>query len=248
MGSGDDIVVVFDIPGKDGQTWSHHVLRILYSLHYKDIPYSIEGVQYPDIISTFTPTALEPKDDPIEPYEIPVLKVQTAAGKTQYYMEPRNILQALEELKPEPSLLVTSPRSVEFTSRLAPAIRPILQTVVGRVPDILAERSIAAFAAKRKARWGKSVEQWTAEHPSSEALAAAEPGFRALGEWLEEQPGPFVNGDKPGYADFTLASILGYAKAVGLTDVFEAVLDMHPAIEKLYSAVGQTQLNNTQWP
>lgn len=240
-------IVIFDTPGKDHKTWSHHVLRMLYSLHYKGIPYSIEGIQYPDIVSTFAPTTLEPKDDPLEPYEIPVLEIQTTSGPTQYYMEPLKIIRALEEIKPEPSLLATSPRSLEFTSRFGPAIRPIIQTTVGRVPDILPERSVESFSQKRKARWGKSVEQWVEEHPSSEALAIAEPRLKELGDWIEETSGPFVNGDKPGYVDFTLASILGFVKAVGLTDVFEAVLGTHPAIRRLHDAVGQTQLGNAHW-
>jgi|SRR3569833_563264 len=247
MGPESSTVVVFDIPGKDGKTWSHHVLKILYSLHYKEIPYSIEGVQYPDIVSTFAPTTLEPKDDPLEPYEIPVLKVRMAAGATQYYMEPANILQALEEMKPDPPLLYTSPRSLEFRSYFGPAIRPIIQTAVGHVPDILAGRSIEAFSQKRKARWGKPLEQWVKEHPSLDALAIAEPKFRELGDWIEGIPGPFVNGDKPGYSDFTLASNLGFVKAVGLTHVFEAVLGMHPAIRRLHNAVEQTQLGNPHW-
>ena len=91
------------------------------------------------------------------------------------------------------------------------------------------------------------MEQWVEEHPSSEALAIAEPRFKELGDWIEETPGPFVNGDKPGYVDFTLAGNLGFVKAVGLTDVFEAVLGMHPAIRRLHDAVGQTQLGNVHW-
>jgi len=247
MDSESNTIVIFDTPGKDDKTWSHHVLRILYCLHYKRIPYSIENIQYPDIIPTFAQTPLKPKDDPLEPYEIPVLKVRTASGATQYYMEPLNIIQALEEMKPEPSLLATSPRSIEFKSYLGPAVRAIIQTTAGRVPGILPERSIERFAHQRRARWGVSVEQWVEEHPSWEALTIAEPGLKELGKWLETTPGPFVNGDRPGYADFTLVSILEFVRAVGLTNVFEAVLGMHPAIKRLHDAVGQTQQENSQW-
>ncbi|KAK0732134.1 hypothetical protein B0H67DRAFT_679622 [Lasiosphaeris hirsuta] len=247
MDSESNTVVIFNTPNKDDTTWSHHVLRILYCLHYKGIPYSIENIQYPDIIPTFAQTTLKPKDDPLEPYEIPVLKVRTASGATQYYMEPPNIIQALEKMKPEPSLLATSPRSVEFKSYLGPAVRPIIQTTAGRVLGILPERSIERFVYQRRARWGISVEQWVEEHPSLEALTIAEPRLKELGEWIETTPGPFVNGDKPGYADFTLVSILEFVRAVGLTDVFEAVLGIHPAIKRLHDAVGQTQQGNSQW-
>ncbi|KAH8884178.1 hypothetical protein GQ53DRAFT_405795 [Thozetella sp. PMI_491] len=246
MASESDNVVIFDTPSRDGETWSHHVLRILFSLHYKGIPYSIEGIEYPDIVSTFEPTTLEPKDDPIEPYEIPVLKFQTSTGTPEYRMSTLGIIQALEDMKPEPSLLYTSPRSVEYRSRFGPAFAPILQLVVGHVPNVLSERSAEAFAQKRKNRWGKSVEQWIAEHPTREGLAVADPLIKEFGDWLELTPGPFVNGDQPGYADFTFASFLAFAKAIGRTDVFETVLGMHPAVERLYDAVRLTQLENVR--
>jgi glutathione S-transferase len=244
MPSKDITTVIFDTPSRDNKIWSHHVLRILYSVHYKGLPYSIESIEYPDIISTFAQTALEPKDDPVEPYEIPVLQVRTSSDITQYYMNMAKIIQTLEDAKPEPSLLYASPRSVEFRSRFAPAFAPIIQLVVGHVPKVLSERSATFFCQKRKARWGKSVEQWIAEHPIKDGLAAAEPGIKELGDWLELTAGPFVNGDQPGYADFTIASILGFMRAVGLTDAFEMVLAMHKAVKRLYDGVKLTQLGN----
>lgn len=246
MTSDNDIVVVFDTPSRDGKTWSHHVLRILFSLHYKGIPYSIEDIEYPDIVSTFEPTTLEPKGDPIEPYEIPVLKFQGPSSSPQYQMLTSSIIQALEDLKPEPSLFYTSPRSVDFRIRFWPALVPIVQLAVGHVPNILSERSAEFFAQKRRNRWGKSLEQWIAEHPAKEAFAAAEPRLQELGDWIEGTPGPFIDGDQPGYADFTIVSILGFVKAIGLQDVFEEVLGMHPALERLYDAVKLTQVGNVR--
>ncbi|KAM0247754.1 hypothetical protein ACHAQJ_009715 [Trichoderma viride] len=244
MASENNAVLIFDNPSKEGKIWSHHVLRILFSIHYKGIPYSFKGIEYPDIVSTFAPTTLEPKDDLIEPYEIPVLKFQTSTGFVGYEMKPSKIIQTLEELKPEPSLLFDTPRCAEYRKRFGPAFAPILQLTVGHVPRILSERSTMAFCEKRKLRWGKSVEQWIAEHPIQEGLALAEPRLRELGDWLETVPGPFVDGDSPGYADFTVASLLAFVKAVGLSDVFEAVLGFHPAIRGLYEAVGVTQTGN----
>lgn len=77
-----------------------------------------------------------------------------------------------------------------------------------------------------------------------DGLAVAEPRLREFGDWLEAVPGPFVNGDGPGYADFTVASLLAFVKAVGLSDVFETVLGFHPAIRGLYDAVKLTQAGN----
>ena len=244
MDSDNDTVVFFDTPSRDGKIWSHHVLRILFAAHYKGIPFSIESIEYPDIVDTFSRTTLIPKDDPIEPYEIPVLKIQGSTGSPQYYMDTLSIIGALEDMKSEPPLLYASPRSVEFRARFGPAFAPIIQLTVGHVPSILSARSAEGFRQKRKNRWGKTVEEWIAEHPPSEGVAKAEPRLKELGDWLDQTPGPFVNGDQPGYADFTIASFIGFAKAVGLTDVCEQVLRAHPAIDRLYSAVKLSQLGN----
>ncbi|KAL7898941.1 hypothetical protein HDV63DRAFT_81091 [Trichoderma sp. SZMC 28014] len=244
MASESDTLVIFDNLSKEGKIWSHHVLRVLFSLHYKGIPYSFKEIEYPDIVPTFARTALEPTEDPIEPYEIPVLRLQTSAGPIRHEMKVTKIIQTLEEMKPEPSLRYDTPRSVEYRSRFGPAFSPILQLTVGFVPRILSEHSVVAFCEKRELRWGISVEQWVEEHPIQEGLAIAEPRLKELGDWLEAVPGPFIDGDSPSYADFTVASLLAFVKAVGLSDVFEAVLGFHPAIRRLYDAVGLTQRGN----
>lgn len=237
-------VVVFDTPSKDGTTWSHHVLRILFSLHHMRIPYSIENVEYPDIVSTFASTTLEPKDSSIEPYEIPVLKIQPHAGNPRYYMGTLQIIEALETVSPEYPLLYTSSRSAEFRSRFGPAFAPILQAVVGHVPNVLSERSVKSFAQKRHDTWGKPIEQWIAEHPMQEAVATAKPRLKDFGDWLHLTPGPFVNGDQVSYADFTLASMLAFTTAVGYSNITRAVLGMHQSIQILYDAIILTQSRN----
>jgi glutathione S-transferase len=244
MATRNTSIVIYDNPSKDGKTWSHHVLRILFSLHYKKLPYTVDGIEYPDIVSAFAGTSLQPKDDPLERYEIPVIKYLAADGTTQYRMETVPIVEALEELDSESPLFYSSPRSVEFRSLSGPAFAPIIQATAGHVPEILSERSASNFREKRSSRWGKSVEQWNEEHPGAEALAKAEPRLRALGEWLEQTQGPFVHGERPSYADFTVASILGFVKAVGQNDLYEAALAVHPAIERLYEAVKETQQGN----
>jgi glutathione S-transferase len=244
MATGNEAIVVYDNPSKDGKTWSHHVLRILFSIHYKKLPYEMEGIEYPDVISTFAETELRPKDDPLEPYEIPVIKFHAPDGSTQYRMENMPIIEALEELQPEAPLLYSSARSAEYRRISNPALAPLLQATVGHVPSVLSKRSADAFLEKRKSRWGKSVEQWVEEHPATEALAKAEPRLKELGDWLEQTGGPFVHGENPSYADFTLVSILGFVRSAGQLELFKAAMAVHPAIAKLYEAVKVTQQGN----
>lgn len=240
-----DTIQIFIIPRKDGMTWSHHEVRILYSLQHKQIPYTVKHVEYPDIEPTFAPTTLEPKSDPLEPYEIPVLVAQPRSGDARYYMGALDIIQALEELQPEHPLLYDTPRSAEFRSRFGPALAPVLQAVAGHVAGILSERSAVAFAEKRRKRWGRTVEQWAAEHPMSDALLAAKPRLEELGDWLQLGPGPFVHGDQPSYADFTIVSVLEFARAVGFAEAVEAVVGMHPSLKILYEAVMAKQVANS---
>lgn len=243
-----DDVVVYDTLSNKGTMWSHHLLRVVLALDYKQIPYSIKSIQYPDFVSTFAATPLQPKADPIEPYETPVLEVHDAdaEGGSRFYMGTTDILGALEAMQPERPLLYASPRSVEFRSLFGPAFAPILQSVVGHVPQILPQASVQAFTKKRADRWGKTVEQWIIEHPTDEALAKASNGLRAVGDWLELTPGPFVHGDAPSYADFTAVSVLLFVKEVGFPDLMQAVLRLHPALERLFCAVEEMQPEHTE--
>lgn len=242
-----EAVVLYDTLSNKGTMWSHHLLRVVLALDYKQIPYSIKSIQYPDFVSTFSATPLQPKADPIEPYETPVLEVRDAdaEGGSRFYMGTADILQAVEAIQPEQPLLYSSPRSVEFRSLFGPAFAPILQSVVGHVPQILPQESVQAFEKKRGDRWGKTVEQWIVEHPTDEALAKASNGLKTIGDWLELTPGPFIHGGAPSYADFTVVSVLLFVKEVGFPEVMQAVLQLHPALEKLFRGVEAMQPEDT---
>ncbi|KAH8896066.1 hypothetical protein GQ53DRAFT_804166, partial [Thozetella sp. PMI_491] len=181
------------------------------------------NVKYPDLDSSFDPTSLKPKDDPIKRYEIPVIKFQAPAGTTRYLIDPIEIVGTLNDIKPKLPLLYDSPPSVY---------------------NILSERSAELFAQKRKSRWGKSINQWIAKHPIDTGLVVAEPRIKALGDWPESTTGSFINGKQKSYADFTVASLIGFTKGAGASDITEKVLAMHPVIGRLYDAVKLTQLRN----
>ncbi|CAK7218902.1 hypothetical protein SEUCBS140593_003711 [Sporothrix eucalyptigena] len=230
---------VYDTLGHDGQIWSHHTLRILYALHRKDLSYTTQSVDYPDIESTFAPTSLPAKDDPVEPYEMPVLRFRTDGAEDLYLMDPALIIAKLDELVPDPPLRFASPRAVEARAIFGPAFAPLLQIAVGRVPTVLSERSKQGFLAKRKARWGKSLEEWVAERPQNFLLATAETRLTLFGRWLEEgNQGPFVEGSEPGYSDMTVVSILEFARRVGASEAFEAGM-RHALIARLYNALAE---------
>ncbi|KAL1891495.1 hypothetical protein Sste5346_007586 [Sporothrix stenoceras] len=235
-------IVVYDTPGRDIPLWSHHTLRALYALHRKGLPYTVMSVDYPDIESTFEPTSLPPKDDPVERYEIPVvlfrLKDIENNSTDEYLMEPSRIIAKLDELVPDPPLPFASEHATEARALFSPALAPILQIGVGHIPSVLSDRSREGFLAKRHARWGKPLEEWVAERPKDMLLATAEPRLKVFADWLEGsgREGPFIEGAESGYADMTIVSILEYARLVGATDAFNAAM-AHPAIARLYNAL-----------
>ncbi|CAK7220432.1 hypothetical protein SCUCBS95973_004153 [Sporothrix curviconia] len=232
-------IVVYDTAGHDGHIWSHHTLRILYALHRKGLAYNIEPVEYPDIEATFAHTSLPAKDDPVEPYELPVLRFWAEGTEDLYLMDPPRIIAKLDELIPEPQLSATSPRAVEARAVFFPALAPLLQVAVGHVPAVLSDRSRQGFLAKRKARWGKTLEEWVAERPLTKQLEAAEPRLVKLGQWLGEgSEGPFIEGSEPHYPDLTIVSILEFVRLVGATEAFDAAMQ-HAAIARLYDALSE---------
>lgn len=237
-------IVVYDTPGRDIPIWSHHTLRVLYALRRKGLPYTIVPVDYPDIVATFEATSLPAKDDPVEPYEIPVVRFRSrdtqGTSADKYLMEPALIMAKLDALVPDPPLQSSSPRVVEARALFAPALAPLLQIGVGHVPGVLSTRSREGFLAKREARWGKPLEAWVAEHPQDVLLATAAPRLEAFANWIEAggQEGPFIEGGLPGYADMTIVSILEYVRLVGAKDAFDAAIN-HPTIARLYAALAE---------
>ncbi|CAK7234011.1 hypothetical protein SBRCBS47491_008805 [Sporothrix bragantina] len=238
-------IIVYDTAGHDGRIWSHHTLRILYVLHRKGLTYTIEPVEYPDIEATFAPTSLPAKADPVEPYELPVLRFQAQGTEDLYLMDPPGIIAKLDELVPEPRLSATSPRAAEARAIFFPALAPLLQAAVGHVPSVLSDRSRQGFLAKRKARWGKTLDEWVAERPLENQLKTAEPRLLQLEEWLEQgSEGPFIDGHEPGYADMTIVSILEFVRLVGETEAFNVAM-RHKAIARLYDALSEKNVANS---
>lgn len=241
-------IVVYDTPGRDNQIWSHHTLRILYALRHKGLPYTVVPVEYPDIETTFEPTSLAPKDDPVERYEMPVVRfreVGSDADSDEYMMIQNLITSKLDALVPDPPLHFASPRTGASAALYAPFLKPLLQIGVGYVPAVLSERSRTTFLAKREARWGKPLVAWVAERPREMLLATATPHLQAFAKWLEDEEGgggkgPFIHGSQPGYGDMTIVSVLEYARLVGATGAFDAVMQ-YPAIARLYAALSEKE-------
>lgn len=150
-------------------------------------------------------------------------------------MESRKIAEALEKIKPSPSLHLDSPyqaRVEKILPDFANSIRPIFMPLVPKT--FLNPRSQEYFVATREKNLGMPLEKYA--EGAEEALNSAKPHIKQLGDLLKEHPeGPFLEGKTPVYADFVVVGLLKMLHQLGWAD---RVLDTEGGqeLKKLYEA------------
>jgi len=78
--------------------------------------------------------------------------------------------------------------------------------------------------------------QLLAEQGGEEAWEEARPGTRMLGELLEKEGGPFFMGSTVSFADFLVLGLLQFYKQIDEERIFKRVIELEPALGKLYDA------------
>lgn len=157
-----------------------------------------------------------------------------------YVMDSRNIADALETLKPEPSLQLTS-GYVERTQAAVLAVGAALAPIfIPRVPELLLNPSSAAYFQRTRAeRFGMTLEELAASEKAGEAAwEAAGPAIREIAAILREhEEGPFVLGEKASYADLIIAGYWAFAKKLDRGgDVFGRAMGMDGVFERHWEA------------
>lgn len=157
-----------------------------------------------------------------------------------YVMDSRNIADALEILKPEPSLLLDSgyvERTQKAVLDVGGALAPIC---IPRVPELLLNPSSAEyFQRTRKDRFGMTLSELAKSDRAGEAAwEKAEPGIQELIKILHEhEEGPYVLGKTPSYADLILAGFWAFAKKLDQEgDVFGRGMKVDEAIPRHWEA------------
>jgi len=229
-------IILYDLPSKGRRAcWSLNPWKTRLALNYKNIPYETQWVEYPDIKPTLSPHL--PANEPdSSPYTIPA--VQYTDGS--YSMDSIIIAHRLEKEHPSPSLLLESPLIPKVEVLLTDVRSRLLGHWLARVPtNLLNEPSRDYFFRTREEKYGKPLSQVQKEQGTNEAWEKAIPGIKGLGDLLRETDGPFFMGETVSYADFIIVSFLQFFRVIDEKLLFDHVVEIEPALRKLYDASRQ---------
>lgn len=169
-------------------------------------------------------------------YSIPAVRMPDGS----YIMDSRNIADALEALKPEPSLRLDSGYVERTQEAVLATHKALAPNVMPRIPErLLNPRSAEYFAATRAKRFGMPLEQLaTSPLAGKKAWENAKPSIDELVAILHEhEDGPFVLGKTPSYADLILAGFWSFAKKLDKDgDLFERGMGIDGAIREHWEA------------
>ncbi|QQK47959.1 Glutathione S-transferase, C-terminal [Penicillium digitatum] len=201
-----------DLPGPS-KSWSPFTLRTRMVLNFKGIPYTQSWISYPDI----------------EPF----LKAQ-GVTPDGVLMDSESIATYIDKVYPSPPLFPSGDASysllvavLNIIDKIAPFYKPL---IIPNVPSGLDERGREYFIRTRSAAFGK---------PLLEVKPTDEAELLALWQLIEEvaeplvvmlkgkngKKGPFLEGERAGYADVVLAALLAWFQRFG-PDTFKKILDL----------------------
>ncbi|KAJ5922447.1 hypothetical protein N7516_010150 [Penicillium verrucosum] len=221
-----------DLPGPS-KSWSPHTLRTRMVLNFKGIPYTQSWVSYPDIAPLLKAHGVSPGES-ATPYTLPAIshKGSITSNPDGVLMDSEPIALYIDKLYPSPPLFPSGDASyslmvavLKIVSLMSPTYRSLL---IPNVPSRLDERGREYFIRTRTVAFGKPLSE---VRPTDEAELLAlwqiiEKEAEALIKMLkgkEGKQGPFLEGERAGYADMILAAILAWFQRFD-QDVFDKML------------------------
>ncbi|CAG8973972.1 hypothetical protein HYALB_00010092 [Hymenoscyphus albidus] len=230
-------IVLYDLPSKQGVSWSPNPWKTRLLLNYKNLPYTTQWVEYPDIAPLFKSFGIPPASDPNDtPYTIPALR--THDGK--YIMDSAKIASYLEEQYPNPPLPLDIPEETELSKIFGGIAGPMRGIWMPCVPkDLLNPPSVEYFTRTREEVFcgGKSMEEYEKSQNHQNIWEEVEPALKGVGDVLKRKGGPFVHGKEVSYWDLKLVGFLQFMKTVQ-EPLFVKIISIEPALGKLYQACG----------
>ncbi|KIJ52624.1 hypothetical protein M422DRAFT_156323 [Sphaerobolus stellatus SS14] len=215
-------LILYDIPGKNGQTWNPMPMRTRICLNIKEVPFKTEWVEYPDIKPTLlklgaAPSRTLPDGSPY--YTLPVISDPnnlTADGKPTIVSDSQNIAEYLDEQYPSKTRLIPEGTKAlqklfvkhffkNFTLPSAPIYSYLFLTVI-------TDTSEPYFRSTGEAFLGKKLEE-TCQEGSKEREEAWEnvrKGLSQVAAILDRNgdESVFVMGKIPSFADIVIATAL----------------------------------------
>ncbi|KAG0154304.1 hypothetical protein PDIDSM_1684 [Penicillium digitatum] len=223
-----------DLPGPS-KSWSPFTLRTRMVLNFKGIPYTQSWISYPDIEPFLKAQGVTPGKSST-PYTLPAIshKGSITSNPDGVLMDSESIATYIDKVYPSPPLFPSGDASysllvavLNIIDKIAPFYKPL---IIPNVPSGLDERGREYFIRTRSAAFGK---------PLLEVKPTDEAELLALWQLIEEvaeplvvmlkgkngKKGPFLEGERAGYADVVLAALLAWFQRFG-PDTFKKILDL----------------------
>ncbi|KAK4224004.1 hypothetical protein QBC38DRAFT_486493 [Podospora fimiseda] len=224
----DEQILFFDIPSKPPlAAWSLNPWKSRLVLHYKNLNYTTEWLEYPEIAPRLKDhIEAWPENSGLPPgttHTIPALKLPSG----EWLMDSKKIAHRLEELYPSPPLHLDSPVIPKLEAALKIIMKHLSNYFMPLLPSrILNEVSHAHWYKSREPVAGMPLDQLfetkgkTAWHDLEK-----EGTLREVTDWLKEnEEGPFFLGKEASYADFVWIGFLIFMKCLGEEDAYQQVL------------------------
>ncbi|KAK4206776.1 thioredoxin-like protein [Rhypophila decipiens] len=213
MAKESEPIILFDIPSRKTTPWSFNPWKTRFILNYKGIPHKTEWVEYPNIRGRLE-GHVPPGADEDAPYTVPTIKFPDGT----YLMDSRAISVKLEELYPNPLLPgINHPSYNKVITIMRKIVNDgFLAVFLPLVPkNILSEVSQEYWYKTRTVEHGDLSVLWKTRG-GKKGMDASTPGFQEVTKlYLENDKGPFIEGDEITYADFLWAGYLLFFKALG---------------------------------
>ena len=206
-------------PGVE-KSWSPNTLRTRMVLNFKGIPYTQSWVSYPDIAPLLKAHDVPPGKSAM-PYTLPAIshKGSITSNTDGVLMDSEPIAMYIDKLYPSPPLYPSGDASYSLVvavqkilALMSPSFR---QLIIPNVPSGLDPRGREYFIRTRSVAFGKPLSE-VRPTDESELLALwqviekeTEPLLKML-TGKEGKKGPFLEGEKAGYADIIIASVLAF--------------------------------------
>ncbi|KAI7266718.1 hypothetical protein KC345_g8122 [Hortaea werneckii] len=115
-------------------------------------------------------------------------------------MDSLIIARKLNEVYPEPKLIIDKTSMADVQKGLGMTARPLFPVIMPRIATIVTQDSEAYFREIRAKDFGMPLEELERTRGGEMAWADAEPGFRFLAElYGKENDGPFLMGRQPSF-------------------------------------------------
>lgn len=142
-------------------------------------------------------------------------------------MDSKLIAEHFEKKQPNPPLRMESPYVQSILTPLRELLIPLQPVYLYLVPTrLLGEASIPYFRSTREKDIGKTLEAMHDEAIDG-VWGRAAPGIHKIVTALNENKGPFLEGETVCYADFMLGGVLITLKCLG-DDIWDEVIKASP--------------------